>query len=90
MHVKKKEIFIKALIIALVALITDVRTEGNTHLDINDASLLESFGPNTYVVDLSKNDNLNRAFILTCSSGPNVLDLNLTFTGLRSRIEKVK
>lgn len=88
MHVKKKEIFIKTLIIALVALITDVRTD--THLDINDASLLESFGPNTYVVDLSKNDNLNRAFILTCSSGPNVLDLNLTFTGLRSRIEKVK
>jgi mRNA degradation ribonuclease J1/J2 len=89
---KKEILIISTLIIhiLLIALITGVNSKANTHLDINDASLLESYGSNVYVVDLSKNDNLKRAFILTCSSGPNVLDLNLTFTGLRSRIEKVK
>ena len=60
-----------------------------TQLRVTESNLFESHDTNVYVIDFSKNDKINKKFSFVCSSGPNALDLNLTFTGLDSKIEKV-
>lgn len=53
--------------------------------EINDIDMFEIYRPNVYIVDLRKEENLNKKLIFTCSSGPKALDLNLTFTGTDSK-----
>ena len=87
MHFKSINLCI--LLVSFIVVATGVAGSFSPQLTINNKNILESYGDNVYVIDFSKNDNANKQFVLTCSSGPNALDLNLTFTGLRSRIEKV-
>lgn len=62
-----------------------------TSLTISDQSLLETHDAenNIYIVDFRNNYNSERTFELTCESGPESLDLNLTFTGFNSKVEKL-
>lgn len=57
-----------------------------TSLKISDQNLLETHDSknNIFIVDFRNNDNSKRKFELICESGPNSLDLNLTFTGFNS------
>ena len=71
--------------------IVNLTNAKGTSLSINDLDFLDIHLPNVYIVDLRKEINQREdEFILMCKSGPNALDLNLTFTGLNSKTKRVE
>ena len=62
-------------------------------LEVNEAKILESYyvdgTSNVYIVDLRKVPALRSSLVFKCSGGPGTVELNLTFTGLNPRTEKV-
>ncbi len=62
-----------------------------TRFTVNDPQLLDVYDEknNIFIIDFRKNDNSKKLFKITCLSGPESLDLNLTFTGFNSTIRKV-
>ena len=63
----------------------------STSLFVNDLEFFDIHMPNVYIVDLRKQiNNRKNEFVLTCKSGQNALDLNLTFTGLNSKNTRVE
>ena len=61
----------------------------NVKFSINDLNFFEIYQSNVYIIDLSKNNNKNKELVLTCSSRNEVLDLNLTFSGLDYKLIRV-
>ena len=61
----------------------------NTGIEINGEIQLERYPNNVYVIDLSKNDHKNKQIIFTCFSDVNTLELNLTFSGLISKLIQI-
>jgi hypothetical protein len=55
-------------------------------IDKNNLLKIKQHKENIYIIDL-KNDYSNQDFQLVCESGPNALDMNITFTGINSRTE---
>lgn len=74
----------------MTILLISYKCNSETILTLNNPSLLEEFKSKVYIIDLSKNNNKNKQFILTCSADSNALDLNLTFSGINPIYERVK
>ena len=78
------------LLVALLMTVASSLAQGTT-LTVNELEFFDIHVPNVYVVDLRKEVvTLGAEFTLKCASGPNALDLNLTFTGLNSKTQGVQ
>ncbi len=78
------------ILLVLEAIVNLTNAQG-TSLSVNELEFLDIHLPNVYIVDLRKEiNNRDNEFELTCKSGPNALDLNLTFTGLNSKTKGVQ
>lgn len=80
---KLNELFL----IGIFILINNYKCE--TSLEIEPRLELEQDSPNVYVLNLSKNNNKNKQLTFKCSSDPTSVELNLTFTGLNSKLVKL-
>jgi hypothetical protein len=91
----KKTSNLLVLLIILFEIIFEINsvevTPLGTRFEISDSEQLDTFDldKNVYIVDFRKNDNSKKIFELTCLTGPDSLDLNLTFTGFNSILKRV-
>ncbi len=60
-----------------------------TKLSINDDKFIEIHEPGVYIVHLKREETKTKPIVLTCSSGDQSVDLNLTFTGFDSKEVKL-
>lgn len=59
----------------------------NVKMDISDQSLFEIYQSNVYIVDLAKHKN--KPLTISCLTRVEVVDLNLTFSGLDFKTVRV-
>lgn len=77
--------YVLFLIVIPLGLINAQEDEYTPKLEINFQDLIESYTEDEYVIDLRKEGFKREPIFLKCSTGPNAIDLNLTFTGLEPK-----
>jgi hypothetical protein len=81
-----------SLIFVLILFITqqsEAQHSQNIAFEINDREFLNIYEPEVYIVDLTREYYKNKQLVLKCSSRLNVLDLNITFSGLEFKTSRV-
>ena len=78
---------INVFIFALIILKSSVY--GQPSMSVNNLDFFDMHERHVYIVDLRKDSNKQSPLVITCNGGPRALDLNLTFTGLDSTIQRV-
>lgn len=69
------------LLLAFIAISINAQLPNqNVKMDINDQSLFDIYQSNVYIVDLVKHKN--KPLSISCFTRVDVVDLNLTFSGL--------
>ncbi len=74
------------VILKLINIAESKQSQGTKiSIDKNNLLKIKKHQENVYIVNL-KNDYSEQDFQLICESGPNAVDMNITFTGIDSRI----